>query len=164
MVRDVKQDLIDFLHAEFPFSEVSVTFTEEDIDFPDYDGGLSYPSIRPATKDTTVPGSGVTGFTGIDPGGAGPTQNPVTTVQVDCWGGTTQTGRIQEADVHPGTVATELAELVRETCRNNATDVEGYQFVGTTEASEAHDSDRSPTVYREFVIVAMGYHERPAAD
>lgn len=170
-MKDVKRDLVAFLRAHFDETALSVPLTPGDpatpndadgeIRIADFDGGLDYPGIYLQAENTVVPNSGVTGFTGMDPGSGGPTQDPVTSVQVDCWGGTTQTDRLINHGVHPDTLASEMANQVWRTCLNNSGGPDGYRYVSVSEPTEGNDTDASPTAFRRIVPVEVGYHVRP---
>lgn len=172
-IPDEKEDLVVFLRTHVDPNNLSVPFetgdpatpndTSGDIQFADYDSGLDFPGIYVQAEETTVPGGGITGFTGMDAGGGGPTQDPVTTIQVDCWGGSKQTDRLQNAGVDPDSFAKELANEVWNVCIENAQGPTGYRFISVANPSEANDTEVDPTRYRRIVPVAMGYHIHPTS-
>lgn len=168
MIPDRKEDLVVFLREHVDTANLSVLFDPGDpttpgdnvgdIQFADYDSGLSFPAVYVHSEDVVTPGGGVTGYTGMDPGSGGPTSDKVSTIQADCWAGSEQTDRLRDAGVHPDTFATELSNEVWSACHDNANGPEGYSFISAPEPVEANDTDVSPTRHRYIVPVQMGYH------
>jgi len=160
---DVKEDLVTYLRGNFDDTAPSVPWTnDEDIAHADYDGHRDYPQVAIVSRDPVVPGGGNTGATGIDAGGGGPIQDVVYLVQVDCWGGPDDETVYAEADVHPDTVAVELAEEVAETCRVGEDGAPaGYEWLMADPPQEADDVEESPAHHREIVQVRMKWTYTP---
>lgn len=166
---DVKDDLRTFLRDNFDDTAVSVPFTnDDDIVFADYDGAREYPQVAIVSRDPVVTGGGQTGATGIDPSGAGPVQDVVYLVQVDCWGGPEDEQVYQDTGygngyslayasvTHADTVAVQLAEEVAATCRVGSDGApDGYEWLMADPPQEADDTEESPTHHREIVTVRM---------
>lgn len=155
---DPKGDLVDFLRANVDGSAASVPFTNaDDIVFADYDSGAGpFPQVAVVSKDPVVPGGGQTGATGIDPSGAGPIQDVVYLVQVDCWGGPDDATVYEDNGSHPDVVATELGEEVAETCRAGSDGApDGYEWIFADPPAEGDDTEESPTEHRDIVTVRM---------
>lgn len=150
-------DLRDFLQGSNGIDTSTLSFsfsTSDDVVVSDPEGGPSYPEAAVASKDPTIPGGPATRFTGYDPSGAGPIQESIVSLQVDCWGGTEEDGTIQTDDVHPATAAEELAEAVWQACfdANAASPPSGYEWVAADRPFQNHDTTESPPAYRESTI------------
>lgn len=155
---DEVDDLVTFLQARVDWTNVDADAAALEVDFANYDGGVDTPGVRVHSPETDTMRSGATGYSGMDPGGAGPTQDARTTVQVDAWGGT-----INDDDVltsHPEVVASQLrGEVWRVVLQGDPP--APYQYIGVLDSGSGHDTDSDPTEFREIVFVAMGYHLHP---
>jgi len=156
-------DLRDFLQSNIDTTNLSFSFTPtDDVVVADYEKGPDYPEAAIVSKDPTIPGGPRTRFTGYDPSGAGPVQDVITSLQVDCWGGTEEDGTIQSDDVHPATAAEELAEEVWRVCfaNNAASPPSGYEWVSADRAFENHEESETPA-YRETTICYLKQLHEP---
>jgi len=164
MTVDPSDDLVSFLQTNFDSSVVSVSFsTSSDIDHANYEGPNDYPQVAVVSEDPFVLGGGVTGFTGIDPDGDGPVQDVIVEILVDCWGGPETETVYQNNDVHPDTVATELAHEVWQTCNDAAAadSPSGYAWVSADPPRDADDTDRQQTHYRQQVVCRLKHRHSP---
>lgn len=153
---DEKGDLVEFLRANVDLSVASADAGVIEIDHADYDGGLDSPGIRVQAPESTPLRAGPTGYSGMDPGGGGGTQDVRTSLQVDAWGGTINDGDV--LNEHPDIVATELGLEVWDTVRNASGDPPfQYDSIGVVERGTAHDTDVDPTEFRYVVWVAVEY-------
>lgn len=154
---DPKADLREFLRDNLNPSAISVPFTNgDDVVFADYDGEQTYPQVAIVSKDPVVPGGGQTQATGIDPSGAGPVQDVIYLVQIDCWGGPDDASIYQTEGSHPDTVANELGEEVAATCRVGTDGApDGYEWLMAGPPTEADDTDESPTKHRDIVTARL---------
>lgn len=154
---DVKGDLVDYLRANVDGSAISVPWTNaDDIVFANYDGGRDYPQVAVVSKDFVVPGGGQTAATGIDAGGAGPVQDRVWLVLVDCWGGPDDEQVYEDNGVHPDAVASKLGEEVFQTCFQGSDGApDGYEWITADPPQESDDVEESPTHHREQVTVRL---------
>ncbi|WP_459191824.1 hypothetical protein [Halosimplex sp. J119] len=155
---DPKSDLVGYLRANVDPSAIPVPFTNaDDIVFADYDGGAGpFPQVAVVSKDPVVPGGGQTQATGIDPTGAGPVQDVIYLVQVDCWGGPDDADVYANNGSHPDVVANELGEEIAATCRVGSVGApDGYEWMFAEPPTEADDTDQSPTEHRDIVTVRM---------
>lgn len=163
---DPKDDLVAHLRAELDTSGISVTFqpgpsgdtqAEGDVQHADYQGAREYPVVVVATKDSTPVDGGQTGVTAIDTATGGPVQSVIYTIQVDCWGGPRTASIYSSEGSDPDTVAGELGEAVAAACRVGEDGVpDGYGWMMAEPPSEADDTQESPVVHREIVVVRMG--------
>lgn len=161
-LKDPKLDLRGFLRTNVATGDLSIPFdANTQIDIADYDGGISTPSVALGPEDTIPVGGGPTGYTGMDGGGAGPTQDLMTSIAVDCWGGNERTDVLVSNDVDPDTVANELAQVVWDAIHDNSGDLSGYDRISVTEAREANDDRSSPTEYRRKLRARLFYERRP---
>lgn len=154
-------DVVDFLQANLDLTTLPVDETEVDVDFANYDGGADTPGVRVHSPEVDLMRGGATGYSGMVPGGEGPTQDLRTTVQVDAWGGT-----INDEDVlavHPEEAAMELRSEIWATVLH-ADPPEGYQYMSVLDTGTGHDTDASPTEYRQIVFVGLGYSLRPPSE
>lgn len=157
---DEAADLIAFLQANADLSGVDADPAALEIDHPNYDGGVDTPGVRVLSPDRDVPTGGATGYSGMHPGGGGGTQDVRATLQVDCWGGTTNDRDVLQS--HPDLVASQLASAVWTAVLDHGP-VDGYQWTGVRTSTPGHDTDAEPVEYRHIVFVGMGYHLRPSA-
>jgi hypothetical protein len=153
---DPADDLVSFLQSNINASNISVSFTpSDDVKHANYEGSNDYPQIAIVSNDPVVPGGGETGFTAIRSGN-GPVQDSIEALLVDCWGGSPDDGTYQDNSDDPDATAAELRAEVVDTCNSNATNPpRGYQWMSGTNQGDADDTDRSPTHYREQVLVRM---------
>jgi hypothetical protein len=161
---DVSEDLVEFLRSRVDGGVVSVAFDPaSDIDHADYDGANHYPQVAVVSEDPQVPGGGRTKFTGMDGGGAGPIQDVVVSVLVDCWGGPHDDDTYRGGDVHPDVVAAELATEVWETCLNAAVTgaPAGYEWIGAEPPQDADDTTRDSVHYRQQVVARLKHTYTP---
>jgi len=168
MARDVTTDIIDHLRSEVTAASIPVSFsTSDDIGYAQYDDTESDVYVTPVSEDPVVPGGGQTQYSGIDPGGAGPIQDVVTSVQIDCWGGDIDTPRNQAAGVHPHTVANDLGREVHRVlfesseASSSPPVPSGYHWVNADPPRTADDSEASPTKYRRVVVAYAKHLETP---
>jgi len=155
---DPKADLVDHLRANVDPNAVPVPFTNaDDVVFADYDGDLGpFPQVAVVSKDPVVPGGGQTQATGIDPSGAGPIQDVVYLVQVDCWGGPVDADVYANHGSDPDSVANDLAEEVAATCRVGSDGAPaGYEWLFADPPREADDTEASPTKHRDIVTARL---------
>lgn len=154
---DVKADLLTFLRSNFDDTAVSVPWTNsDDIVHADYEGSRDYPKVAIVSRDPITPSAGSTGASGIDASGAGPIQDVIYLVQVDCWGGPEDDDTYQGNSADPDSVAVDLAEEVAATCRIGTDGApSGYEWMMADPPQEADDTEESPTHHREIVTVRM---------
>lgn len=152
-------DVVEFLRANLDLTQISADATALEVDFANYDDDVDTPGVRVHSPEVDLPRSGATGYSGMDPGGGGGTQDVRTTVQVDAWGGTTNDEAVLNA--HPEVVAQELRSEVWGTVLSSPPPA-GYQYMSVLDTGTGHDTDASPTEYRQIVFVGLGYHLRPA--
>lgn len=159
MSRDTTEDLRQFLVANFDTSNISVTFSTDDIEHADYDDGPKYPSVAIVSEDPTTPGGGPMDVTGIEGSGGGAIQDVVTSVLVDCWGGTHETDIYQSEGSNPDVVAKELAWEVHRPCfEADPQDApSGYELINARAPRSAHDTDASPTARRYQTVCYLKY-------
>lgn len=166
MARDTTDDLLSFLingTPSFDTSAISVTFSTDSIEHANYDDGPTYPSIAIVSEDPTTPNGGQMGVSGMDGSSGGPIQDVVTSVLVDCWGGTHETDIYHNESSNPDVVAKELAWEVHRVCFE-ATPVDapaGYELVSAAVPQTAHDTESSPTVRRYQVVCYLKYTNQP---
>lgn len=156
---DPKAAVRDFLQSNMDGSAISVTFTpSDDVTIADYDVGPSYPSVAVVSADPVTIDGGDTGATAIDPSGAGPVQDVVTLVQVDCWGGPRDADIYQSEGSDPDTVAQELGTEVADECQAAAATSQpsGYRWIYADRPSDGNDTEDAPTEYRRIVTVRLG--------
>lgn len=166
MARDATEDLRSFLTSNTPSfdtSNISVTFSTSDIEHANYDQGPKYPSVAIVSEDPTIPGGGETDLTGIDPSGAGNTQDQITSILVDCWGGTHETQLYQDEGSNPSKVAKELAWEVHRVCfeASPSQAPTDYTHVNATPPSSAHDTQASPVARRFQTVCYLRHVNRP---
>lgn len=158
---DEAADLVAWLRGRLDWTAIDADPAALDVDFPNYEGGVDTPGIRVSTPETDTLRGGATGYSGMSPGGEGPTQDLRTTLQVDAWGGTENDGDVLES--HPDVVATQLrSEVWRVVLEDPAP--EGYQYLSVLDTSTGHDTDADPVEYRQILFVALGYSLRPPAN
>lgn len=100
--------------------------------------------------------SGATGFSGIDPSGAGPTQDIDGTVAVNCW-----SDREVESSVNPKKLTFEFTEEVKRIVKNNTLSATDLRYISYGGRNFRPDGRADPTVFRYRVPVKYFYHERP---
>lgn len=164
--RNEKADLISFLRRNIDEDDIPIPFdlgdpdepySDADLAFPNYDGGLNFPGIYPSSKDTSIFGGGETQYSGMRPDTGGPFQDTTVSMQVDCWGGTLETSRVVDEGIHPIRLANDMAKVVHHACINNAVNIDNYRWISSTVPTEAHNAESNKTEYREYVIVRLGY-------
>lgn len=159
MSRDTTDDLLTFLRNNFNTANISVTFSTSDIEHANYEDGPSYPSAAIVSEDPVVPGGGPLDVTGMDGSGGGAIQDVITSVLVDCWGGTHETQIYHDEGSNPDVVAKEIANEVHRVCFE-ATPLEapaGYEQISAAPPQSAHDTQASPTVRRYQTVCYLKY-------
>jgi hypothetical protein len=162
MTTDPSDDLVSFLRSNVNTGNISVPFTSaDDIDHADPDGPRSFPKIAISAADASPVEGGQTGFSGIDPGGNGPIQDVIVSIQVDCWAGPETVSAYQTNSVHPDHVAAEMSTEVHTSCLDAAADnaPSGYHWIAADPPRDADDTEVSETEYRDIVIVRLKYTE-----
>lgn len=157
MAIDPKADLRDFVESNFDDTVPSVPFDRvDDVQIANYDVGPDWPEIAIVSADPVVPGGGQTGATGIDPSGAGPIQDVVYRILVDCWGGPRDAQVYQDHGSDPDTVAVELSQELAATCRVGSDgSPSGYEWIFADPPRDANDVEAEPTEHRQQVPVRL---------
>lgn len=166
MARDTTEDLRAFLvngAPSFDTSAISVTFSTDDIEHANYDDGPAYPSVAIASTDPVVQGGGPMAVSGMDGTGAGGFQDVVTSVLVDCWGGTHETDIYHTEGSNPDIVAKDLAWEVHRVCHEAqpAQAPAGYELINAAPPRSAPDTNQSPTARRYQTVCYLKYTNDP---
>lgn len=132
----------------------------------DADPGLF--EVTVSNPDESPVNGGDTGYSGIDPTGAGPTQRIGGTVEVRTWA---QRGRVgtngNGANANPRQLAYLFKSHVEDIVHDHAqgTDAQGnptdLSFLSPLGSVRRVDDDEEPVMYFYLVTVGYGYHRRP---
>lgn len=127
----------------------------------DSDG--DYYEITVANPDESPVRGGETGYSGIDPTGAGPTQDIVGTVDVNCWADSTRSG-VNGVTLNHRKAAFLMKAQVESILRDHAqgTDAAGnstaFFHFSPMGASRNIEEDEEPPIWRWLVTAGYSYH------
>ena len=127
--------------------------------------GTKY-EITVSNPDESPVRGGETGYSGIDPTGAGPTQDIDGTVEVNCWADRDREGT-NFVSLNHRKAAFLMKWQVEEILRDhaNGTDAQGdqtdFRFFAPMGSTRFIEQDEEPPVWRWLVLAGYGYQARP---
>lgn len=155
MVKDIVLVIKDYLDNNWDTSNTSISY-QPDTHTGWFDTQATNPQVTISTPNETAQGGGTTPFSGIDPTGAGPTQEINGFCVVNCW-----SDREVESGVNPKKLVHEFKEEVRRIIHDKATAHEDYRFIGFSGADFLVETETEPTGFRIEITVQFGYAVRP---
>lgn len=155
-MKDPKMTVLDLVENGWDTSNTDIGY-EPDFHTGWHNPEATEPEVTVSALNDETPGIGGTGFTGIDPSGAGGIQHPEGIVSIDCW-----SDREVEDDVNPKTVTFNFSEEVKRIIKNNtlsATDLTYLVYNGRDEVPP--DGDEATPTFHYQVRAWYQYEERP---
>lgn len=154
-MKDPTLTVHDLLNNNWDNSNTSVSY-DPNIHTGWVDTEASTPQVTVSTADELAAPGNQTPFSGIDPSGAGPTQDISGTLHANCWSSWNW-----ESDVNPKKLTFEFAEEVERIVTNNQLSAADLQYIGYGGRRFLVDENVEPTVFRYDVTVEYFYENRP---
>lgn len=154
-MKDPKLTVVDLLEADWDNSNTEIGY-DPDMHTGWHNPESTKPEVTVSSLEDESPTAGGTGFSAIDPTGAGPIMELDGTILIGCFSDR------EVADVNPKTVTFNLTEEVKRILKNHlldATDLRYLVYHGRREVPP--DTDEPTPTFQYTVRAWYQYAERP---
>lgn len=153
-MKDPKMTVHDLIDSDWDNTNTSINY-DPDIHTGWHNPESTDPEVTISSAEET-PTAGGTGFSAIDPTGAGPVMELDGVVSVDCWSDR------EVADPNPKTLTFEFTEEVKRILKNHLLDAQDLRFLVYHGRREIPPESDDPTPTFHYAVRAWyQYEERP---
>lgn len=152
-MKDPKLSILDLLKANWDHSNTSLSY-DPDLHTGWHNPEASNPEVTVSSARES-PTAGGTGFSAIDPSGAGGVQEMEGIVAVDCW------SNRDVADENPKSVIFEFSEEVKRIVKQNTFNADDLRYIVWRGRREVTPENEPDVTFHYATRVWYQYEERP---